>query len=200
MAHRVAVVGAGRIGRLLHASNLGKTRAGLELTAIADPEPGAGATVADWRELLDRADVDAVVIGSPSAQHADQARRVRHGRQARLLRVSLPRPALADRAVAAAQAAGIVLQVGYNRRFDRNFAAVREAVASGRVGRPLIGASPRATPSRRRRATSQAAAPTRCSSTRPRTTSTSSVSLTGEDIVEVSARGAAPLEAPARRA
>src|SRR5439155_24613103 len=44
----------------------------------------------------------------------------------------------ADRAVATAAAAGIVLQIGYNRRFDRNFAALRAAVAAGRVGRPLI--------------------------------------------------------------
>src|SRR2546422_562660 len=49
-----------------------------------------------------------------------------------------PDVASAARAVATAAAAGIVLQIGYNRRFDRNFAALRAAVAAGRVGRPLI--------------------------------------------------------------
>src|SRR5262249_31764389 len=55
----------------LHAENIARVP-GLELVAMADPAPGEGVTVADWRELLDRADVDAVIVGSPSALHAEQ--------------------------------------------------------------------------------------------------------------------------------
>ena len=40
----------------------------------------------------------------------------------------------ADRALAAAEAAGVILQVGFNRRFDRGFAAAHEAVTSGAIG------------------------------------------------------------------
>jgi myo-inositol 2-dehydrogenase/D-chiro-inositol 1-dehydrogenase len=137
MAHRLAVVGAGRIGRL-HAGNVARVP-GLELVALADPAPGVGVTVSDWRELLDRADVDAVAICSPSALHAEQvvafAEAGKHVFCEKPLATDL---ASADRAIAAAEAAGVVLQVGYNRRFDRSFAAVRAAVADGRVGRPLI--------------------------------------------------------------
>jgi myo-inositol 2-dehydrogenase/D-chiro-inositol 1-dehydrogenase len=39
-----------------------------------------------------------------------------------------------DRAVAAAEKAGVALQVGFNRRFDRGFAAVRAAVVGGTLG------------------------------------------------------------------
>jgi myo-inositol 2-dehydrogenase / D-chiro-inositol 1-dehydrogenase len=44
----------------------------------------------------------------------------------------------ARRAANACERAGVVLQVGYNRRFDENFRAAREAVQDGRIGRPWI--------------------------------------------------------------
>jgi myo-inositol 2-dehydrogenase/D-chiro-inositol 1-dehydrogenase len=136
---RIAVVGAGRIGQL-HAGNIARVP-GLELAAVADPAPPdlRYETVADWRELLERPDVDAVAICSPTAFHAEQvaafAEAGKHVFCEKPLAADL---ASADRALAVAEARGTVLQVGYNRRFDRNFAAVREAVASGRVGRPVL--------------------------------------------------------------
>jgi len=44
----------------------------------------------------------------------------------------------ADRAVAAAEAAGVILQVGFNRRFDASFRAAHDLVAAGRVGTPQL--------------------------------------------------------------
>lgn len=41
-----------------------------------------------------------------------------------------------DSALAAVDKAGVKLQVGFNRRFDSNFARVRQAVASGEIGTP----------------------------------------------------------------
>jgi myo-inositol 2-dehydrogenase/D-chiro-inositol 1-dehydrogenase len=137
--HRIAVVGAGRIGRL-HAANIARLDR-LELAAVADPVPvDLGCeTLADWRELLGRADVDAVAICSPTALHAEQvAAFAEAGKHVFCEKPLAARLGDADRALAAADAAEIVLQVGYNRRFDRNFAAVRELVASGRVGRPVL--------------------------------------------------------------
>ena len=43
-----------------------------------------------------------------------------------------------DRALAAVEAAGVQLQIGFNRRFDANFARVRQAVASGEIGKPSL--------------------------------------------------------------
>jgi myo-inositol 2-dehydrogenase/D-chiro-inositol 1-dehydrogenase len=42
----------------------------------------------------------------------------------------------ADRAIAATRKAGVMLQVGFNRRFDASFRAARDLVAAGRVGTP----------------------------------------------------------------
>jgi myo-inositol 2-dehydrogenase/D-chiro-inositol 1-dehydrogenase len=142
--HAVAIVGAGRIARL-HARN---ALSRLRLVAIADPAPGAAAELAqaygctateDWRELLERSDVDALMLCSPSFLHADQiAAAAEAGKHVFCEKPLATDLAAADRALAAVQAAGVVLQVGYNRRFDRNFAAAREAVAAGRAGRPLL--------------------------------------------------------------
>jgi myo-inositol 2-dehydrogenase/D-chiro-inositol 1-dehydrogenase len=193
MAHRVAVVGAGRIGRL-HAENVARIPS-LDLVAMADPAPGERVTVADWRELLDRSDVDAVIIGSPSALHAEQIEAfAQAGKQVLCEKPLATDLASADRALAAAEAAGIVLQVGYNRRFDRSFAAVRETVASGRVGRLLIVRISARDP--------EPPSPAYLDGRGPETIFVDTTShdldlvrfVTGEEIVEVSARGSALLD------
>jgi len=43
-----------------------------------------------------------------------------------------------DRALAAVERAGVKFQVGFNRRFDANFARVRQAVVSGEIGTPHL--------------------------------------------------------------
>jgi myo-inositol 2-dehydrogenase/D-chiro-inositol 1-dehydrogenase len=197
--HRIAVVGAGRIGRL-HAANLVRMPA-FDLVAVADPvTPGLACEhLPDWRELLDRQDVAAVAICSPTALHAEQveafAQAGKHVFCEKPLAADL---AGADRALAAAETAGIVLQVGYNRRFDRNFAAVRAAVASGRVGRPVLV-----------RITSRDPEPPPRSyldGRGPETIFVDTTShdldlvrfVTGDELVEVSARGAALVSDDAR--
>jgi myo-inositol 2-dehydrogenase/D-chiro-inositol 1-dehydrogenase len=144
--HGIGIVGAGRIGRL-HARNLAQT-AGLRLVAVTDADrPAAevcarefgGETVADVEQMLARDDVDAVLICSPPGAHAEQIARAacagKHVFCEKPLADELP---AADRALAAVEHAGTVLQVGYNRRFDRNFALVRRAVEEGRVGTPCL--------------------------------------------------------------
>ena len=59
-----------------------------------------------------------------------------------------------DRALAAVKQAGVKLQIGFNRRFDANFARVRQAVVSGEIGTPRCCTSSAATPRRRRSPTS----------------------------------------------
>ena len=43
-----------------------------------------------------------------------------------------------DRALEAVERAGVKLQIGFNRRFDANFARVRQAVVSGEIGTPRL--------------------------------------------------------------
>ena len=145
--HRVALVGAGRIARL-HAENVAASVTRLRLVAVADPAAGAAAALAadfggypvdDWRQLLDRDDVDALVLCSPSAIHPEQiAAAAEAGKHVFCEKPIAADVESADRAVAAAEAAGIMLQIGYNRRFDHSFASVRNTVATGRIGKPVI--------------------------------------------------------------
>ena len=58
--------------------------------------------------------------------------------------------AVIDRALAVAKA-GVKLQIGFNRRFDANFARVRQAIVGGEIGTPPCCTSSAATPARRRR-------------------------------------------------
>ncbi|MFL5334291.1 MAG: Gfo/Idh/MocA family oxidoreductase, partial [Geminicoccaceae bacterium] len=76
---RLGVIGLGRMGAI-HAENAANV-AGLRLVAVSDPyAPALDAAVErlgvrghpDWEHLVDRADVDAVLICSPSAFHCDQ--------------------------------------------------------------------------------------------------------------------------------
>ncbi|MCA0297217.1 MAG: Gfo/Idh/MocA family oxidoreductase [Actinobacteria bacterium] len=146
MTIKIGLVGAGFIG-LLHARNLSASPL-FELTVVAEPneatanrvaqETGAR-VVADWTELVDDPLLDAVLLASPAELHADQvvafADAGKHILCEKPLALNLED---ADRAVAAAQEAGVLLQVDFNRRLDPHHAVLRTAVEEGRVGAPTI--------------------------------------------------------------
>ncbi|MDQ1202522.1 Gfo/Idh/MocA family oxidoreductase [Rhodococcus sp. SORGH_AS_0303] len=144
----IAVLGAGRIGAN-HAEIVARRVPGAALRAVADPVPGAadrlagelGAPTAstDIHETLRRNDVDAVVISAPARSHTElvvaAAEAGKHVFVEKPMAVTLED---ADRAIAAARAAGVTLQVGFNRRFAPGFAAARRAVDEGRIGTPQL--------------------------------------------------------------
>ncbi len=143
---RIGVIGAGRIGRM-HASLLAHNVPGAAVAAVYDAseQPArdlAGElgipVMASVEELL-LSDVDAVAICSSTDSHAEL---VVAGAQAGKA-VFCEKPISldlehVDRALAAVEAAGSAFQIGFNRRFDPAHAAVREAVASGRIGEPHV--------------------------------------------------------------
>ncbi|CAM3640842.1 Gfo/Idh/MocA family oxidoreductase [Tsukamurella ocularis] len=143
---RVALIGAGRIGAN-HAELLAREIPDAELVVVADPTPSADALASrlgveserSSDAVLGRDDVDAVVITTPARTHADlvvaAAQAGKHVFVEKPMAVTL---ADADRAIAAADSAGVVLQVGFNRRFAPGFAAARGAIDSGRVGTPQL--------------------------------------------------------------
>ncbi|GAA4970062.1 Gfo/Idh/MocA family oxidoreductase [Kineococcus glutinatus] len=144
---RIGVVGAGRIGTS-HARLLAERVPPAELVAVADPRPGAAVALAgplgaraltDPAQLLAADDVDAVVITASTEAHADLVEAAAAAGKA----VFCEKPAglsLADvdRGIAATDRAGVPFQVGFNRRFDRGFAAARAAVDAGLVGTPQL--------------------------------------------------------------
>jgi myo-inositol 2-dehydrogenase/D-chiro-inositol 1-dehydrogenase len=144
----VGLIGAGAIGAF-HGETLARRLPGARLAGVADPAPGAAERLAsslgadrattDPAELLTDPAVEAVLIAAPARFHADLVVAAAGAGKA----VFCEKPmaltlADADRAIAAAQAAGVALQVGFNRRFDAGFRAARDLVAAGRLGTPQL--------------------------------------------------------------
>ena len=144
----IGLIGAGWIGTF-HGASLARRVPGARLAGIADPAPGAaerlaaelGCPVADTDPAALIADpaVEAVLIAAPARFHADLVVTAAAAGKA----VFCEKPmaltlADADRAIAAARAAGVPLQIGFNRRFDRGFLAAHDAIVAGQIGTPQL--------------------------------------------------------------
>jgi len=138
---RIGLVGAGRIGAF-HAETLTELPQ-VEAVVITDTAADRAAAVAEkvGAEAVDGVgallarDLTGVVIASPTSTHADLIRAV----AAAGLPVFCEKPVAPDvpgtRAVLAdVAAAGVALHVGFQRRFDAGFAALRAAVRAGGLG------------------------------------------------------------------
>ncbi|MGV6873638.1 inositol 2-dehydrogenase [Pseudochelatococcus sp. B33] len=139
---RIAVLGAGRIGRI-HAGNAaGNPQA--TLITIADPFGTAAADLAaqlsaepslDPLRTIEREDVDAVVIGTPTDTHVDLLlHAVRHGKA-----VLCEKPidldlARVDEAVAEVARLNGRVMLAFNRRFDPSSRELRKAIDAGDIG------------------------------------------------------------------
>ena len=145
---RLAVIGAGRIGRI-HAQNLAQRVVGAQVVAIADLRLDAAQEVAgrlhipqvsgDYHGLLDDPAIDAVAICSSSDTHGQIISEAAQAGKHIFCEKPVARDlAQIDRALASVARADIKLQVGFNRRFDPSFRRVREGVAAGEIGEPHI--------------------------------------------------------------
>jgi len=143
----IGLLGAGRIGRV-HAQNLAYHLPQARLVGVADVVKSAAEQVAgeygaaaydDPRRLLEDPSVEAVVICTSTDTHAAlieaAAQAGKHIFCEKPIALDL---AAIDRALAAVKAAGVKLQIGFNRRFDANFQRVRQAVSNGEIGQPHL--------------------------------------------------------------
>ena len=138
---RFGVIGAGRIGKV-HASTIA-TNPKAKLVYIADAMPAAaealakqyGAKVASVSEIMKANDVDAVLIGSPTGFHAEQIQAASNAGKAIMCEkpVSLS-VALIEQTLKVVEKNKSTLMIGFNRRFDPNFAALEQIVRRGDVG------------------------------------------------------------------
>ena len=141
MTLRFAILGAGRIGQV-HARAVSGT-SGAVLTAISDPMPAAAKSVAEAYgcairsidEIAASDDVDAVAICTPTNTHADLIEQFARAGKAIFCEkpVDLSLARVKD-CLATVEETGATLMVGFNRRFDPDFRAVRSAIDEGRVG------------------------------------------------------------------
>ena len=138
----LALIGAGNIGGV-HAANIAAhPRARLGWVYDARHEAAAalaGKHGARAARSLDEAlgeGVDAAVIASSTASHGEVAEACIAAGKAFLCEKPLAKDlGAARRIVGAARTAGLITAIGFNRRLDRGYAAIRQAVASGEIGR-----------------------------------------------------------------
>ena len=142
MTTRFGLLGAGRIGKV-HARAIGSNPAA-ELVAVADAFEKAAKDIADAYgcairsidEIEKADDIDAVVICTPTDTHADLIERFAKAGKA----IFCEKPIHLDvgrveQCLAVVEKTGATLMVGFNRRFDPHFAAVRKAIDDGAIGK-----------------------------------------------------------------
>jgi myo-inositol 2-dehydrogenase/D-chiro-inositol 1-dehydrogenase len=138
----IAVLGAGRIGKIHAASVAANPKA--RLVAVADPFPEAVEPLAkalgaeamtDPMAAIARPDVDAVVIGTPTDTHVGLLLKAVELGKAVLCEKPIDLDmAESEKAAAEVERVGGKVMLAFNRRFDASFAAVRREIDAGRIG------------------------------------------------------------------
>ena len=145
----VAVIGAGRAG-MIHARNFAWGQINnARLVALVDPVDEARQKAcqelqlsnawSDYRRVLDDPHVDAVVLATPSAQHcAIAVASAEAGKHILCEKPMAMNVTECDAMLAAVEKAGVILQIGFMRRFDRDFLAAKERIEAGEIGRVVL--------------------------------------------------------------
>ncbi len=141
MTVNFALLGAGRIGRVHAKAVSGNSDA--RLVAVADALPGAaesiaaqyGAQVRTIDEIEAASDIHAVIICTPTDTHADLIERF--ARVGKAIFCEKPVDLDVNRVkvcIDVVKETDAKLMVGFNRRFDPHFMAVKQAIDDGRIG------------------------------------------------------------------
>lgn len=147
---RVCLVGAGRAGNV-HANSLTHHLPNASLAAVVDTSAGArdalgdafgidpGSRFASLEQAIESAHFEAVVITTPTFTHAALAVTAAKARK----HVFLEKPmalnlAECDAIIASAAQAGVLLQLGFMRRFDPEFSAAAQRIQAGEIGQPMM--------------------------------------------------------------
>ena len=144
----VCVIGAGRAG-LIHARNFASAVPSARLVALADPIPEAAAkagqelsipqTFSDYRKALEASGVDAVVIATPTAHHREiVVAAAAAGKHVFCEKPMAMNEADCDAMIEATRSAGVLLQIGFMRRFDAGFLDAKERVQRGEIGEVVL--------------------------------------------------------------
>lgn len=141
MTVRFGLLGAGRIGKV-HARAIGSNQAA-RLVAVADAAEQAARDISDAYgaemrtidQIEQASDIDAVVICTPTDTHADLIERFARAGKA----IFCEKPIDLDvgrveECLAVVEQTGAALMVGFNRRFDPHFMAVRKTIDEGAIG------------------------------------------------------------------
>lgn len=144
----VGVIGTGRIGKL-HIEHLSQNIPEADLVAICSLDTETAESLAeqykiltittDYHTLISNSQIDAVIVASSTDTHVEICKATAASGK----HIFCEKPiALAldqiDETLASIKDASVKFQVGFNRRFDRNFMRVHEAITFGEIGEPHI--------------------------------------------------------------
>jgi myo-inositol 2-dehydrogenase/D-chiro-inositol 1-dehydrogenase len=146
MSLAVGIIGAGTMGAE-HARILRDGTVGAHLVAVSDTDPARAAGAAqgarvfsDPRALIADDAVEAVVVASPDATHAEYT----------LAALAAGKPVLCEKPIAASAAEGLrvvaaeaslgrrLVQIGFMRRFDTGYGEMRRVRQDGSIGAPAV--------------------------------------------------------------
>ncbi len=141
----IGVVGLGRLG-YVHALNVEKL-SNAKLLAVCDMDSELAENTAnelsckfytDIRDMLDDKDVDAVCVVTPTAYHLDPVTAVCESGKPMFLEKPLAATLKENIEIEKIiQSSGIKCQIGFQRRFDPDFAAAEQMIREGAIGTPV---------------------------------------------------------------
>lgn len=146
---RIGIVGLGRLGKV-HAANIAYKIPGAELTAAcsivpeeleyAKAELGVTDVYTDYREMLAKADIDAVCIVSTSSEHCWQIEAAldagKHVFSEKPLGVNVEQCKQAEAAVE--RHPELTFMLGFMRRYDKSYAYAKKKIDEGAIGTPYL--------------------------------------------------------------
>jgi myo-inositol 2-dehydrogenase/D-chiro-inositol 1-dehydrogenase len=142
----IALIGAGRIGKM-HAGNIIANFPNVNLKTVVDLELdkewvksiGIPNGSKDIKTITQDNEIDAVVITTPSNTHVDLIQLIAESGK----HIFCEKPIAFNlqsiqKAIDSVNKAGVLFQVGFNRRFDPDYLKVKNAVDGGEIGNPHI--------------------------------------------------------------
>jgi len=145
---RICMVGAGRVGKV-HSNSIVRHVPGGQVVAMVDParevlqatagEFGIPNRFDSLEAALEQCDFEAVIITTPTPTHRPLALMAAEaGKHVFLEKPMALNLADCDEIIAATRRHGVVLQMGFMRRFDPEFAAAARRIEAGEIGQPMM--------------------------------------------------------------
>ena len=142
----VGIIGLGRMGQI-YASHLAALSQ-VQLVSVSDvvadraeataDKFGAGSWTTDYGEILGDAAIQAVFVTSPTSTHREVVMSAAQAGKAifceKPIALSLKDT---DDMIAAIDQHGVMFQAGFMRRFDRGYAAAKQKIEAGAIGKPV---------------------------------------------------------------
>ena len=146
---KIGIAGLGRLGKV-HAQNIAYKIPNAELTAAcsivpaeleyAQKELGISAVYSDYKEMLAKADIDAVAIVTTSSEHCWQIEAAldagKHVFSEKPLGTDLEQCRKAEAAVE--RHPDLTFMLGFMRRYDKSYAYAKKKIEEGAIGTPYL--------------------------------------------------------------